>query len=161
MVHLTLPWGRGHVFRFRAVDDFAGLLYTHRWHLQEEPSEQANWNQNFSASSAPHADKWLKAIIFECDTYGVNKSVQVEVDGTVVQTLTVNANGRRVIQLALADQHLGRVWRMFPIDGNPGRLVLRRADLRRGAVLLRPLGDAGDQPQPAWRGSTRSTRTSR
>ena len=47
VVHLTLPWGRGHVFRFLAIDDNPGLLYTHRWHLQPEPSEQANWNQNF------------------------------------------------------------------------------------------------------------------
>jgi hypothetical protein len=121
VVHLTLPWGRGHVFRFFAIDDNPGLLYTHRWHLQEEPSEQANWNQNFSILGT-HADKFLKAIIFECDTYGQNKTVQVEVDGAVVETLTVNANGRSVIQRALPTQHLGRVWRMFPVDGNPGRL---------------------------------------
>jgi hypothetical protein len=121
VVHLTLPWGRGHVFRFFATDDYPGLLYTHRWHLQEEPSEQANWNQNFSILGT-RADKWLKAIIFECDTFDQPKSVQVEVDGTTVQTLTVTTNGRRVVQIALSQQHLGRVWRMFPIDGNPGRL---------------------------------------
>lgn len=121
VVHLTLPWGRGHVFRFVAIDDNPGLLYTHRWHLEPEPSEQANWNQNFSILGT-HADKWLKAIIFECDTYGVNKSVNVEVDGVVVETLTVTATGRKVVQLALSQQRLGRVWRMFPIDANPGRL---------------------------------------
>jgi len=121
VVHLTLPWGRGHVFRFVAIDEYPGLLYTHRWHLQDEPSEQTNWNQNFSILGT-RADKWLKAIIFECDTYGVDKSVQVEVDGTVVETLTVNADGRRVVQIALAAQALGRVWRMFPVDANPGRL---------------------------------------
>jgi IPT/TIG domain len=121
VVHLTLPWGRGHVFRFKAIDDNPGLLYTHRWFLQEEPSEQANWNQNFSILGT-HADKYLKAIIFECDTFGQSKSVQVEVDGTVVETLTVTTSGRRVVQLALTDQHLGRVWRMFPVDANPGRL---------------------------------------
>lgn len=121
VVHLTLPWGRGHVFRFVAIDDNAGLLYTHRWHLQEEPSEQTNWNQNFSILGT-RADKWLKAVIFECDTFGQDKAVQVEVDGTVVQTLTVNTTGRRVVQLALAQQHLGRVWRMYPVDANPGRL---------------------------------------
>jgi hypothetical protein len=120
-IHLTLPWGRGHVFRFRAIDDNPGLLYTHRWHLAEEPSEQANWNQNFSILGT-RADKWLKAIVFECDTFGQPKQVQVEVDGTVVQTLTVNTTGRRVVQIALSDQHLGRVWRIFPVDGNPGRL---------------------------------------
>jgi hypothetical protein len=121
VVHLTLPWGRGHVFRFRAIDNFEGLLYTHRWHLQEEPSEQANWNQNFSVLGT-RADKWLKAVVFECDTFNQPKQVQIEVDGTVVETLTVQANGRRVIQLALTAQALGRVWRMFPVDANPGRL---------------------------------------
>lgn len=121
VVHLTLPWGRGHVFRFIAVDDNVGLLYKHRWHTDPEPSEQANWNQNFSIYGT-RADKYLKAVIFECDTFGQNKSVQVEVDGTTVETLTVNADGRRVVQLALTTQQLGRVWRMFPVDGNPGRL---------------------------------------
>jgi len=116
-----VPWGRGHVFRFRAIDDHPGLLYSHRWHLDPEPSEQANWNQNFSIYST-RADKWLKAIVFECDTFDQVKQVQVEVDGTTVQTLSVRANGRSVVQIALADQHLGRVWRMFPVDGNPGRL---------------------------------------
>ena len=121
VVHLTLPWGRGHVFRFVAVDANPGLLYTHRWHLQEEPSEQANWNQNFSILGT-HADKWLKAVIFECDTFDQTKQVQIEVDGVAVETLDVRANGRRVVQLALNQQMLGRVWRMFPIDGHPGRL---------------------------------------
>lgn len=121
VVHLTLPWGRGHVFRFRAIDDNPGLLYTHRWHLQDEPSEQANWNQNFSILGT-RADKWLKAVVFECDTFGLDKAVQIEVDGTVVETLTVNTTGRRVVQLALNQQALGRVWRMFPVDANPGRL---------------------------------------
>lgn len=119
--HLTLPWGRGHVFHFIAIDDNPGLLYSHRWHTNPEPSEQANWNQNFSIYGT-RADKWLKAIIFECDTFGQNKQVQVEVDGAIVETLTVNANGRRVVQIALTVQQLGRVWRMFPVDGNPGRL---------------------------------------
>jgi hypothetical protein len=121
VVHLTLPWGRGHVFRFRAIDTNKGLLYQHRWHLQEEPSEQANWNQNFSILGS-RADKYLKAVIFECDTFGANKQVQIEADGASVETITVNTNGRKVVQRALTVQQLGRVWRMFPVDGNPGRL---------------------------------------
>ena len=121
VVHLTLPWGRGHVFRFVSIDDQPGLLYSHRWHLDPEPSEQANWNQNFSIYGT-RADKYLKAIIFECDTFGQTKSVQVEVDGTTVETLPVVADGRRVVQIALQNQQLGRVWRMFPVDSNPGRL---------------------------------------
>ena len=121
VVHLTLPWGRGHVFRFVALDDNPGLLYTHRWHLQAEPSEQSNWNQNFSVLGT-RADKWLKAVVLECDTFGLDKSVNIEADGAVVEVLTVNTNGRRVVQIALATQQLGRVWRMFPTDANPGRL---------------------------------------
>ncbi len=121
VVHLTLPWGRGHVYRFIAIDDNPGLLYQHRWHLDPEPSEQANWNQNFSVLGS-RADKWLKAVIFECDTFGANKQVEIQADGVTVETLTVNANGRSVVQLALANQQLGRVWRMFPVDGNLGRL---------------------------------------
>ena len=119
--HLTLPWGRGHVFHFIAIDDNPGLLYKHQWYLDPEPTELQNWAQNFSIYGS-RADKWLKAIIFECDTFNLAKSVQVEVDGTVVQTLSVTANGRRVVQIALSQERLGRVWRMFPIDANPGRL---------------------------------------
>ena len=121
VVHLTLPWGRGHVFRFRATDDATGLLYSHRWHLIEEPSEQANWNQPFSILGS-RADKWLKAVVFEVDTFNAVKSVGVEVDGVVVETIAVQANGRKVVQIALSDQHLGRVFRFFPADQNPSRL---------------------------------------
>lgn len=121
LVHLTLPWGRGHVFRFRATDDNEGLLYSHKWYVEAEPAEQANWNQNFSILGT-RADKWMKALVLECDTYGQNKSVTIEADGVVVDTLTFNATGRKVIQKVLTDQKLGRVWRMFPVDGNPGRL---------------------------------------
>lgn len=121
VVHLTFTPGRGHVFRFRALDANPGLLYDHRWHLEAEPSEQANWNQNFSVYGS-RADKYLKAVIFECDTFGQNKSVQIEADGVVVETLSVNANGRKVVQKALTIQQLGRVWRLLPADQNPGRL---------------------------------------
>jgi hypothetical protein len=120
-VHLTLPWGRGHVFHFIATDANPGLLYKHKWWVDAEPSEQANWNQNFSVLGS-RADKWMKAIIFECDTFNVAKSVEVQVDGVTVETLQVLANGRKVVQIALTEQKLGRVWRMFPVDGNPGRL---------------------------------------
>lgn len=121
VVHLTFTPGRGHVFRFYATDANEGLLYSHRWHLEPEPTEQANWLQNFSILGT-RADKYLKAIVFECDTFGQNKSVQIEVDGAVAETLVINSNGRGVVQRALATQRLGRVWRMLPVDGNPGRL---------------------------------------
>lgn len=121
VVHLTLPWGRGHVFHFRAIDGAVGLLYSHRWFFAPEPSEQANWNQNFTIEGT-RADKFLKAVLVEADTFGANKTVNVEVDGAVVQTITVNTSGRKVQQIALNQQQLGRVFRIFPVDGNPGRL---------------------------------------
>ena len=46
----------------------------------------------------------------------------VEADGVVVDTLTVNTTGRKVVQLSLAEQRLGRVWRVWPIDHQAGRL---------------------------------------
>jgi hypothetical protein len=121
VVHLTMPWGRGHVYHFEARDANPGLLYEHRWHLDPEPTEQANWTQNFTILGS-RADKWMKAVVFECDTFGANKSVEIQADGVTVETLIVNALGRKVVQLALTEQKLGRVWRMFPVDGNPGRL---------------------------------------
>jgi len=121
VVHLTLPWGRAHVYRFRALDDNPGLLYSHRWHLDPEPSEQANWNQNFSILGT-RADKYLKAVVFECDTFGATKNVGIDVDGVTVETIAVVATGRSVVQRALSQQRLGRVFRMFPVDNNPGRL---------------------------------------
>ena len=121
VVHLTFTPGRGPVLRFYATDDNPGLLYNHRWHTDPEPSEQANWNQNFSIYGT-RADKYLKAIIFECDTFGQTKQVRVEVDNTLVETLQVTANGRLVVQKTLTQQRLGRVWRILPADTNPGRL---------------------------------------
>jgi hypothetical protein len=122
VVHLTVqPPRRGHILRFTAIDANPGLLYSHRWHTDPEPSEQTNWNQNYSTWGYD-SDKWLKALVFQCDTFAANKQVTVEIDGAVVETLIVNANGRSVVELALTEQHLGRVFRFLPIDSNPGRV---------------------------------------
>jgi hypothetical protein len=124
VVHLTLPTGRGHVLRFYATDDNPGLLYTHRWHTDAEPSEQANWNQPYTILGT-QADKWLKGIVFEVDTFALDKTVRVEADGVVATTVTVNADGRKVVQVAIP-QILGRVWRFIPSDANPSRLYTLR-----------------------------------
>lgn len=125
VVHLTLPWGRGHVFRFYATDDFPGLLYSHRWHLEEEPTEQANWTSPFTILGT-QAAKWLKAIVFEVDTFGEDKTVQIQADETtVLDTVTVNTTGRNVVEIAIP-QVLGRVFRFFPVDNHPSRLYSLR-----------------------------------
>lgn len=119
-LHLTFLAGRGHVFRFTAIDNNPGLLYSHKWYLDPEPSEQSNWNQNYSVEGTL-ADKWFKAFLFETDTFGLSKQVTVELDGVVVDTLNVQTTGRKVVQLTLTTQKLGRVLRVYPTDGNPSR----------------------------------------
>jgi hypothetical protein len=96
------------------------LIYEHRWQLIEEPSEQANWNQPLSIAGT-HTDKYIKGVKLECDTFGLDKTVTIEVDGVVAATLTVNTSGRKVVHEAFA-QVRGRVVRILPTDTNPGRL---------------------------------------
>lgn len=122
LVHITLPWGRGHVYRFFSADGVFGQVYSHKWLVAGEPGEQANWNQNFTIAGT-HADKWLKGILLECDTFGQTKMVNVEVDGVGVLggPFPVVADGRKVVQVSFP-QVLGRVFRIFPADNFPGRL---------------------------------------
>lgn len=121
VVHLTVqPPVRGHLLQFRATDANPGLLYAHRWHTEAEPSEQTNWNQNFTVAGALPA-KYLKGVVLECDTFGQTKAVTIEVDGLVVETLSVNTPDRRVVERSFPQQ-LGRVFRLLPTDANPGRL---------------------------------------
>lgn len=140
VVHLTLPTGRGHVFRFYATDANVGSLYQFRWHLVEEPSEQSNWNSPYTILGT-QADKYLKGIVFEVDCFALDKTVSVEADGVVVDTLTIPAtNGRKVVQLSLTNgQQLGRVWRIIPTDFNPSRLY-----------SLRPIFDEEPFALTAW-----------
>jgi len=120
VVHLSWTPLRGHVYRYVATDANDCLLFEHRWHLEAEPSEQTNFNQNFTIANT-HADKWIKGVKLECDTFNVAKTVTIEVDGAVAATLTVTADDRSVLQFAFA-QVRGRVVRILPTDANPGRL---------------------------------------
>ena len=123
-VHLTLGPERGHIYRFDASDDNVGLLYSHKWYVDAEPSEQHNWNQNYSIEGTL-GDKAIKGILLECDTFGEDKLLRIEVDGVLHVTRTVNVDGRSVVQLSWP-QAIGRVIRVLPIDNNPGRLYTRQ-----------------------------------
>lgn len=118
--HITLGPGRGHVYRFRATDDNYGLLYAHRWFTEPEPSEQTNWNQNYTVAGSL-APKYLKGVLLEADTFGEDKTVNIELDGAAAVTITANHNGRSVSYYDFP-QVLGRLFRLLPIDANPGRL---------------------------------------
>ena len=120
LVQLAFTPVRGSVFRMVATDANVGLLYSWNWMTDPEPGTQWNWNQNYTVAGTL-ADKWLKGALIECDTFNVAKTVTFEVDGVVIDTETVTANGRQVVEVSFPQQ-LGRVFRMIPTDTNPGRL---------------------------------------
>lgn len=126
VVHLTFTPGRGHVFRAYALDVNPGQVYSHRWQMVEEPSEQKNFNSPFTILGT-QADKYVKAVILEMDSFGLDKTIAVEADGVVVDTITANTSGRLVRQIALpGGMKLGRVWRFLPTDFHPARLYTIR-----------------------------------
>jgi hypothetical protein len=114
VVHLTFGPERGHVYRFFCEDLNVGLLYSRVWHVDEEPSEQANWNQNYTVAGTL-TNKSIKGVLIECDTYGQTKAVRVEGDGQVIATLAVNHNGRLVNHYAFPATS-ARVLRLRPTD---------------------------------------------
>ncbi len=120
VVQLAFTPVRGSEFRFRATDANVGLLYSWTWMTDPEPGLQWNWNQNYTLAGTL-SDKWLKGALIECDTFNVAKTVTFEIDGVVVNTQSVTANGRQVVEVSFPQQ-LGRVFRMIPTDTNPGRL---------------------------------------
>lgn len=118
--HITLPTGRGHLFRFVATDANPGLLYGHEWLTTEEPREQANWNAGYTVWSSL-SDKYLKGLVIEADTFSQIKTINVEVDGVVAYTFSAIHGGRSVQNYSFP-QILGRVFRVIPADANPSRL---------------------------------------
>ncbi len=119
-IHLTFTPGRAHLYRFHALDANPGLLYSHRWIVEAEPLEQANWNAPYTVWNSL-SDKYLKGVIFEVDTFGATKLVNIEVDQVVVTTVSVVAFGRSVVNKTFP-QVLGRVFRIIPTDSNASRL---------------------------------------
>jgi hypothetical protein len=85
-----------------------GVSYT----PQPDTSENrvTNWD-----TQGRLADKWVKGILFEVDTGGLAKSVNILADGVVQQNITVNATGRQVLQFSFT-QFRGRILRLAPTD---------------------------------------------
>jgi hypothetical protein len=67
------------------------------------------------------SDKYLKGILFEIDTFGQPIVVQVEADGVVVQTLTLQTS-RRAVQNLTFPQVLGREFRVTPTTDLPSQV---------------------------------------
>ena len=57
-------------------------------------------------------DKRLRQLQLEIDTNGANVSVAVQVDGVTSETLTVNTSGRRVEEISLAADTIGKLVRL-------------------------------------------------
>ena len=120
VVHLTFTPGYAHIYRFVAVDSNPGILYSHDWHLEDVPGPQTNWNQPITPYGT-NADKYLKALVIRCDTFGLPKTLQIQADGANAGApIAVTATGPQVVMVAFAPIQ-GRVFRILPTDANPGR----------------------------------------
>lgn len=67
------------------------------------------------------ADKYVKGVLLECDTGGLDKTVIIEGDGSTLATLTVNTSTRRVLHFAFT-QGQARVIRLRSTDSNTWKL---------------------------------------
>src|ERR1019366_7187451 len=69
--------------------------------------------ENFDDLGDP-GDKYITGILLECRTAGLNKLVQVEIDGSVVETLTINNPERRTSNFNLpGGPYFGKVVRLL------------------------------------------------
>jgi hypothetical protein len=66
-------------------------------------------------------DKWVKGIVLECDTNGLSKRINIEIDHQIVTTVVVQAAGRSVVQFAFP-RVLGRLLRLHPATTEPWTL---------------------------------------
>src|SRR5690606_27232837 len=73
----------------------------------------------------------LKGVEFFVDTFGQDKTVEVQLDGITVETVTVNSNTRRRITVPISRDNNGEypravTARLFPTDSNPAILYRYR-----------------------------------
>jgi hypothetical protein len=151
LVHLTFENTtpiRGHLLRILSVDGVEGMLYSWTIHKEQEPSEQTNWNQNYTIE-ATMGDKAIKGVLLEFDTFGQTKTVRVEVDGVLHTTIAPSASGRLVENFTWPSA-IGRVLRIQPSDAFPSRLYSYQwiydeepLKLQRWETQLLNLGAAG------------------
>ena len=68
------------------------------------------------------ADKWVKGVELECNTYNAAKAFQVQADGADQELISVTANGRKVLHFAW-EQFRGRLLRLRPTENTIPWLV--------------------------------------
>lgn len=92
------------------------------WFSDPEPPRVAGWDSNWENFGSP-ADKWLKGILIEADTFNVAKTVVLDADQSLaaVAVGTLTFNGRTIQHLSFAKVR-GRLWRLRATDTNGGKL---------------------------------------
>jgi hypothetical protein len=121
----TWPVVKADLIRIRPSDGCAPWqLYRLDWIDYVEPPRIAGWDTNWETLG----DAYITGIDLECDTFGLNKTVQLWIDQVLIQTFTVNTAGRKLLALtvnsALPSPGIirGRVFRLVSTDANQGLL---------------------------------------
>ncbi len=98
------------------------IRYKIEWFSDPEPPRVAGWDSNWENFGSP-ADKWLKGILLEADTFNVAKTVVLDADQSLaaVSLGSLTFNGRTVQHLSFAKVR-GRLWRLRATDTNGGKL---------------------------------------
>lgn len=96
------------------------IRYKLEWLSDPEPPRIPGWNTNWEDFGSM-SDKWIKGYLIEADTFGVGKTVVLDVDqvnGQNTQTLTFS--GRGIQHLAFA-KIKGRLFRLRATDSAYGK----------------------------------------
>jgi hypothetical protein len=98
------------------------IRYKIEWLSDPEPPRVTGWDSNWLPFGTA-ADKWLKGILLEADTFNVAKTVVLDIDQSlaVVNLGSVTFNGRGIQHFAFAKQR-GRLFRLRATDANFGKL---------------------------------------
>lgn len=113
---------RAEQLRFYSYDSVPGRLYTWEWVTHFiEGRFLANWDSTYQWFPT---EQLIKGVRIDADTIGQAKTVDVELDGAIYTTLTVNHNGRLGVHYDLPidpatnEFPRARVARLYPTDPN-------------------------------------------
>lgn len=119
---------RANLVRMYTADEVLHQFYGICWYAHPEPPKLSNWDETFKDFGGPQV---LKGVEFFVDTFGQDKTVEVQLDGITVETVTVNSNTRRRITVPISRDNNGEypravTARLFPTDSNPAILYRYR-----------------------------------
>lgn len=91
------------------------MLYGCKWDFDPLPPRAIVWD----TGPIEVDDAYLIGVDVVCDTFGLDKTLEVTLDGTIIGTFTANANGKRQLTFSfdLATPKRGQVLRLYATDG--------------------------------------------